>query len=506
MNQLKIGVIISYIHRALSILITLIYTPLMVRLLGRSEYGLYNTVASVISIISLLNLGFSNTYIKYYAVYQENGNRQSIWNLNGIFFAIFSVIGIVSCLCGYYISGNLEIIFSDGLTEKEYEIARILMQLLSINLTATFVTTVFRCIITAHERFVVLKVLALVRSVASPIVTIPVLLLGYGSIGMVLATVTISLICDLIHIYYTVFVLKEKFSFNSLDLELSSDILRYTLFIAVHMIVDQINWNVDKVLLGRFRGTEEVALYSVGYNMHAYYVEIGITLTGIFTPRVHKIINQSRNNQQQMAQNLTELFTKLGRLQFMILSPIALGFIFWGKPFLNFWVGAEYSDAYYVALLLMIPGSIDIIQNIGIEIQRALDLHKFRAAVYLAMAFVNVILSIYLCQKLGAIGCAIGTAISLLVVQGVVINIYYHKKCYLNIPYFWKNIIRSSISLLLPSVFGIIATRAKINYTTIELFGYLAIFMIIYISSLYLWGLNNEERRTINMLLRKNNH
>ena len=42
-NQLKAGIILSYVSTAVTIAIQLIYMPIMIRLLGKSEYGLYNT-------------------------------------------------------------------------------------------------------------------------------------------------------------------------------------------------------------------------------------------------------------------------------------------------------------------------------------------------------------------------------------------------------------------------------------------------------------------------------
>ena len=48
-DQLKLGVILSYLSTGLNMLIQLIYTPIMIRLLGQSEYGLYTLVGSVVS-------------------------------------------------------------------------------------------------------------------------------------------------------------------------------------------------------------------------------------------------------------------------------------------------------------------------------------------------------------------------------------------------------------------------------------------------------------------------
>ena len=140
---------------------------------------------------------------------------------------------------------------------------------------------------------------------------------------------------------------------------------------------------------------------------------------------------------------LTELFVKVGRIQFILLGLLASGVVFFGKDFITkYWAGSEYGESYYVVLLLVLPASIALIQNIGIEIQRAQNKHKFRAIVYTIMALVNLGLSIILCQKYGAVGSAIGTAISLVMANGFIMNFYYHKNCNIDIICFWKNIAR----------------------------------------------------------------
>ena len=40
-DQRKAGVILSYAGELVKILVSLVYTPIMLRLLGQSEYGLY---------------------------------------------------------------------------------------------------------------------------------------------------------------------------------------------------------------------------------------------------------------------------------------------------------------------------------------------------------------------------------------------------------------------------------------------------------------------------------
>lgn len=496
-SQLKAGALLSYAQMALKLIVGMIYTPVMIRLLGKSEYGLYSTVSSIIAMLAVLNLGFNSGYIRYYAKYNKNNDKESIYKLNGLFLLIFIIIAIVALLCGLFLTFNLELVFDSGLTQQEYRIARILMLLLTVNLAVSFPMGVFQNIISAHEKFVFLKLLGMINTVLGPLVTLPILLAGYRSIAMVAVTFALAVITDLIYFIYVVFVLKNKFIFKNFEKGIFNSLFVYTAFIAINMIVDQINWNIDKFLLGRFRGTETVAVYSVGYTLYSYYMMFSTSISGVFTPKIHKIANETRDDTKLQKSKFTELFTKVGRIQFMILSLLFTGIIFFGQSFIGFWAGNGYENSYYVALLLVIPSTIPLMQNVGIEIQRALNKHKFRSILYMCMALINLVVSIYMCQKYGEIGAAIGTAISLILANGFMMNIYYHKNCNINVIYFWKNILRQSVGLIVPTITGILIYKYIDMLNVWVLLMWIVVYAIIYCVSMFAFGMNSYERNLI---------
>lgn len=494
-REIKIGSVLSYAQMGLGIIIGLLYTPVMIKLLGQSEYGLYNTVSSTISMLSILSLGFNSGYIRYYSIYKEKNDTENIYRLNGLYLLIFLAIGLIALLCGSFLSLHLDLIFAEGLTESEYATARILMMLLTINLAFSFPMSVFTNIISAHERFIFQKIVSIISTVISPLVTLPLLLMGYRSVAIVVVSVTLSFITYFINAIYVICNLKNKFYFSAFPQGIFKSLFRYTIFIAINMVIDQINWNIDKLLLGRFVGTASVAVYSVGYALYSYYMSFSLSVSSVFTPRIHAIVNKTKDNLFNQRLQLTNLFIKVGRIQFLVLGLVACGVIFFGKEFImNVWAGKEYEDSYYVALLLILPASIALIQNLGIEIQRAQNKHAFRSYVYLAMAIVNLILSIFLCQRYGAIGSAIGTAISLILANGMVMNIYYHLKCNIDIIKFWKSILSLSKGLIIPVLVGILIKHFFVINNNVFLFVWIGIFSVIYVASMWKFGMNRDEK------------
>lgn len=500
---MKAGSLLSYAQMFLNLLIGLIYTPVMLRLLGQSEYGLYNTVSSTISMLSVLNLGFNSSYIRFYSKYRAEKNERAIEKLNGLFLLIFLIIAGVALLCGIYLSFNLDLVFADGLTETEYQTAKTLMLLLTINLAVSFPMSVFANIISAHERYVVLKLLGMMKTVLSPLITLPLLLMGFQSIAMVTATLCLAVLTDTIYLIYSRKVLHVRFVFHGFEKGLFRSLLIFTGFIAVNMIVDQINSNMGKFLLGRFKGTEAVAVYSVGYALYQYYMMFSTAISGVFSPRIHNIVNATRSDPAEQKKLLTELFTKVGRIQFLVLGLVASGVVFFGKPFVYFWAGAGYEEAYYVAVLLIFSSSIALIQNLGIEIQRAQNRHAFRSIAYIIMAAINLVLIVILCPRYGVIGTVIGTAISLVVANGFIMNIYYHKACNIDVIQFWKSILRMMVGLIVPAGYGFVMLKMTQLRSVAALVGGVMLYTLIYCGSMWLCGMNDYEKALIVKPLRK---
>ena len=503
-NQLKAGSILSYVQMGIGMIVQLVYTPVMIRLLGQSEYGLYNTVASTISVLSLLSLGFNSGYIRYYAIYKKENNQTAISKLNGLFLIVFSIIGAVALACGLFLTFNLELVFRSGLTFEEYKTARVLMLLLTVNLSLSFPMSVFANIISAHENFVFLKLVGMIKTVFGPLITLPLLLAGFRSIAMVSVTVLLNLVADICYLYFVLFRLKEKFIFRSFEKGIFKELFTYTVFIAMNMIIDQINWNIDKLLLGRFKGTSEVAVYSVGYTLYNCYHLFSTSISNVFAPRIHKIVNATKDNLSKQREELTGLFTRVGRIQFLVLGLIASGVIFFGYYFIvNIWADENYANAYKVALLLILPSSIALIENLGIEIQRAENKHRFRSIAYFFMALINLVLSVILCQKYGAVGSAVGTAISLVVANGIVMNIYYHKKCNIDILYFIKNIARLFAGLIIPVAFGVLLMKLGFVKSFVTFIAGVAAYTAVYCCSVWFLAMNSYEKELILVPVRK---
>ncbi len=491
-NELKAGVVLSYVSQGIHILSGLLYTPIMLRLLGQSEYGLYQFVSSIISYLGLLSFGFGSSYIRYYSKYKVNNDTDGIAKLNGMFMTVFSVIGLISLVAGSILVVNTDNLFASSMTANEIGTAKILMGIMVFNLAVSFPGSVFTSYITANEKYIFQRVISVLSAILNPFLTLPLLLLGFKSISLVVVQTVVSMASLCANIAFCRNKIAIKFDFRKFDFKLVMELFVFSFWIFLNQIIDQINWSLDKFILGVISGTIAVAVYGVASQLNSLYMSLSTAVSNVFAPKINKLV--AKNNDNGL---LTDLFARVGRIQFIILMLIASGLIVFGRYFISVWAGNGYDDSYVIVLLLILPCTIPLIQNLGIEIQRAKNMHKFRSIIYLVIAIANIALSIPLAKLWGGIGAAMGTALSLLLGNGLIMNIYYHKKIGLDIIYFWKQIAKFLPALIAPAILGYCIIRF-IQYKNIFIFlALIILYTVVYAASMWLFGLNNYEKDLI---------
>ena len=495
-SQISKGVVLSFVAQGIAVLVNLVYTPLMVRILGQNEYGLYQLVQSVVNYLNLMNFGFTGAYISFYSRERAKPDaEEGVARLNGMFLRVFLIITLACVLAGLFLVNHIHLLGS-RLTEEEYGKAGTLMILLVLNLAVSFPNSVFTVYIAARERFVFKQAVTILNYVLIPLCNLPLLYMGFGSVGVAAATLGLALLRLGLNMYYCLGRLRMKFRFGRFDRTLFAALAGFTFFIFLSDIVDQMNTNVDKFLLGRMIGTGAVAVYSVGFELSTYYTFCSWAVSEMFVPEANRIAVEERDNAK-----LTELFTRIGRYNNYILLLIQTGFFLAGKAFIRLWVGDGYDDAYWVGVILMLARYIPAVQTMGVTIQNAKDMHRPRSVIYFGIACVNVAVSVLLIRLWGVVGTSLGTLAAVALGAGIFMNIYYHRRIGLDVFFFWKALIRW-IVLAAALCAGVRLAVRRIPLDTWPRFLlFIAAYSAVYLLVLWTVGMKKDEKAEIRNLL-----
>lgn len=505
MNQRKAGVVLNYTTQILNILSGLIYTPIMLRLLGTEEYGLYSLISSTVGMIALINIGFLGGY-SYFYFKALNKSEEEVKKTNGMFLTVFLVISSLCLLIGFIMVVNAESLFAN----QEYILndifrVKLIMALMVVNIAVGFPSTVFTSNIGAHERYVFLKSIEMIIVIISIILNLLILFCGIKSLGLIIVTLTLSIIKLVVYSFYSIKKLKEKYSFKNLDFNLFKAMLAFSIFIFFNQLTNTLNSQIDKVVLGMFGTLEMVSIYTVGVTFNSYFFQVSVAVSSVFGPQINKIVLYSKANncENEGNRDLTNLYIKISRLQFFIVMLVLTGFIACGKIFVELWAGSEYFLSYYIAVAIMLSSSVSFFQNIALTIQQAKNMHRLKALIYLGLSIFNAILSAFLIMKIGVFGAVFGTVIVNILGDWMFMNLNAHYRLGLDMKKYAKNILPLYIKILPVGVIGYILSQILLSSSWLNLAIFVFGYTLFYFLVVYRFAFNEYEKNIIKSILKK---
>lgn len=498
MNQRKQGILLSYLNIILHAVIGFLYVPILLHYIGKSEYGLYQLMGSLIAYFGVMDFGLSATVIRFYAKYRAEGNTTGMENILAISMRCYGIVTALALLIGVVCYQFLDQIFARNMTLGELIEAKEIFLLLLLNIVISLSTMVFRSVINACERFLFLKGLETIQLVTQPIFV--VLLLQRHPIAFTVAAVqtALNLGLSLSRLLYCKVVLKVRIQFHAWDRELFREFKNLALSVFVVTLIDQVFWKTNQIILGIVAGTGAVAVYSLASIIYLAYMALSGAISGVYLPYVTGMVAR-----REPVSALSRLFCQIGRWQYYLLALVATGFIIFGRQFICLWAGEGFLDAYWITILIILPFTIDLIQNVGLSILQAMNRYDFRARVYFCTGLLNLFLAIPLAIRFGGIGCAFATGLSMFLGNGVVMNWFYKKHIGLDIPGFWRQIGRITIPVLLCLGLGVafnewIAGTGKMLFVG-KVLGYTFLYGVV----IYRLAMNEEEKEKIRGIVEK---
>lgn len=499
MKQRKLGIFLSYFNIALQVIIGFLYVPILLHFIGKSEYGLYQLMGSLIAYFSIMDFGLSAAVIRFYAKYKALKDSIGMENILAISVRGYGAVTVLALAIGFVCYGFLDVIFAGSMTVSEVNEAKQIFLLLLLNIVITLSTMVFRSVINAHERFFFLKGMETIQLVLQPILVVLVLQRHPSAFSVAAVQTVLNLVLNGARVYYCFHDLHVKIHFHYWNHELFSEFKKLALSVFAVSLIDQVFWKTNQIILGIISGTTAVAVYSIASLIYMNYMALSTAISGVYLPHVTGMVAR-----KEPISNLSELFIQIGRWQYYLLALVATGFIIFGKQFIALWAGPGFEDSYFITLLIILPFTVDLIQNIGLAIMQAMNRYDFRARIYFVTGVLNLLLAIPLGIKYGGIGCAVATGISMIVGNGFIMNWYYAKEIHLAIDSFWKQI--GKISFVVTGCLGVgglinayLWPRGNILLFGLKILGY----TIMYISAIYLMAMNQTEKNKINQILMK---
>ena len=378
-----------------------------------------------------MDFGLGEAVSKFLSEFIVENNKKGYKDFLGITLKLYILIDLIIFVVFtliYFLADKIYIELSDVELAK-FKVIFLITALYSI---FSFIFKPLDGILIAHEKFVAQKTINLLYKVINVISIAMVLLFGYGLYALVLVNVLTGIIAILFKLGYIKYRDLLLFHINTNDTTLYKQLFKFSIWTTIIAISQRFIINITPTILAAFSGTDQVSIFSIGSSIEGYVWTFANALNGLFLPSVTKIISNPKNGK-----NLEILMIKVGRIQLIILGLLIIGFIILGKEFMIIWIGKDFINSYYVAMLLILPSIITLTQHIGVTALVVKNEIKYRAISYLITAIISFSLSIDLSKSFGAIGSAIAIFIGNIIGQVIVLNFVFKSKLSSN---FFKNV------------------------------------------------------------------
>lgn len=449
MNQRKAGALLSYLQIILTNLISLLYTPYMLRILGQSEYGIYGTAASFTAYLTVLNFGVAGAYIRFHAKKKAKGDILGEKQLNGMFLILFGILAGLVLIAGAGLLFFAEKLVQNTYTPQQLWKLRSIIAIMTLSTATSFVCNAVMMALQAYEKYIAIRVVLLICCIVTPVANLIAFQLGGRSVAITLITYCINAAAYLFFYFYARRAIHLRFCFRGLRWAEMKQVFAFSGFLFLNAVTDQITFSTDNVILSAYSGPAVAAVYTVGAQFMGYFQNFLSSISVVFTPKINQMVAQQADTKE-----LNSLFVRVGRLQFYVAALALIGYLSVGRAFICLWAGDNYATSFSVGLILILSVFVCGIQSIAMEIQKAKNCHKVRSVVLFLVSVGNVLLTIPFCRWWGPVGAALATLICMALGTGVFLNFSYAKTTGLHMLGFWKEIARILPGCLLPAGAG----------------------------------------------------
>ena len=423
-SNVKLGIVISYITLFISVIGAFVVTPRVLENLGDAQYGLLSFANSITAWLTVISSALAASYIKFASDRHKEGKDEGLVNRSYI-----KIFGILAAVMLVIIGAAVGISFAFGLKLPQYswqenQLILSLLLISGVNVALNVLFSVFNNFLTYRKQFIFIRIVALAVSFLTFACNLIFSFLTKNVLSISIAAVCITTLSSGITIVYA--FRKEKMSFARGERKEASPLIKsiitFSSFILLNAVVDQINVNLDKTILGVMVSAEAVTDYTLAKYFNAYLLTLSVAISSTFVPKIHELVANDKREE------LNALYLKVSTSQMAIMFLVGGGFFAVGKEFMGLWLGVEKEYIYYYALIPIALDMVALSCNTCIEIQRAMNKHKFRAFLYIGLALVNVVLSIILIKVLPKgyeiWGAFIGTAFSVVAGNWIILNLY----------------------------------------------------------------------------------
>lgn len=418
----KKNIIVSFVIRGFSILISLLLVPMTIHYINPMRYGIWLTLSSIIGWFSFFDIGFGNGLRNKFAEAIAKGERELARTYVSTTYAILSIIIGIVLLLFFFINPFLNWAKILNTPEEMNKELGILALIVFVFFCIQFVLQLINTVLTADQKPAKASYFSLLGSIFSLGVIFILTKTTQGSLlylGMALSFTPLIVVA-----VSSVWFYKREYkdyapSFKFVKFSYAKDLMSLGIKFFFIQIAAVILYQTSNIIIAQLFGPTEVTPYNIAYK---YFGTVTMIFSIIMVPFWSAYTEAYAKNDLLW---IKKSIRKIGYI-WLFLTLLALIMLIFSEEIYVLWVGNSIKVPFRLSLSLALYVIINAWCSIFSQFINGVG--KIRLQLYSAMfaALVNIPLSIYLGKKIGISGVILSTCI-LSLISAVWVPIQYYK-------------------------------------------------------------------------------
>lgn len=404
------GIIAGGINRVVGIVMPFVLRTVMINALGKEYLGLNSLFASILSVLSLAELGFGSAMV--YSMYNPIATKDNakLCELLNLYRKIYRIIG-----CVIFCVGICLIPFLDTLTSGEcpQDVNLYILYIIClINTTITYFFGGYRSsVLIAHQRRDCVDIVNTINYVLFYPLQIVLLLITKNYYIYTLIIPVMSITSNLMNAYAAKKMYPNIFPEGKIRYEEKQAIYKNVGALFVQRIGTTISKSLDSIIISSFLGLAQLAIYSNYYYIFSSVESIAVIVFNSMTAGIgNALITKSLHENKY-------LFKKLLMLTGWGAGWCSICLLCLYQPFIELWAG----ETYLLNISSVICFSIYFYINLWRRnVQMFKDAYglwnqdKFKP---LIGGFINLVCNVVLVKYWGINGVIVSTIVSYVLIE-----------------------------------------------------------------------------------------
>lgn len=394
----------NYFAFGISSLVTLLLTPFLIGRLNATHFGVWVLLKTILAYFQLLELGIMPAVIRYVSLHKAREERAEVESVIG---------GAMRLLLGVSALTVPVIVVAAWLGPRLFNLPQELEPLFvraTWLIGAAAIVAYFRRLLIAtlqgYQRYDLLNACSVSSTVLGAVATVYFVARGHG----ILTLIVILLVRTAAEAAAELILIRRLFGLRTSPFRTSREAVKkitgYSMFAFLIDLAVSISHRIDVVVIGVFLPVASITYYEIATRISGVLEKITGPLIGMFFPMASEFDSSRR------PEALRALLLVGTRATVLMITPGLVIIGAYGGDVIGWWVGPEYvSQSLPVLLIFLGVVLMAVFDSTAARILLGTGQVRFDAKVSLAMAMLNLVLSLVLVRKFGLIGVALGTLV-----------------------------------------------------------------------------------------------